>query len=194
MAQIDAIKELRDKTGASISEVKRAIDEAGGDAEKALRLLELALGAKASQKSGRATNEGVVDCYVHSDRKIGVLVEALCETDFVARTEEFRAFVHDVALHIAAMNPMYIRREDVPEETVEAERRLIAEEVSRLSKPKEVIEQIISGKLENHLNDILLLNQPFVKNQDKTVGEVLSEVAGKFGENVRISRFIRFAL
>ena len=166
---------LREKTGASISEVRNALVSADGDIARALQILERSLGERGSRKAERETKQGIVDCYVHSDRKIGVLVEVLCETDFVARTSEFKALAHDIALHIAAMNPLYIRKEDIPQEVIEAER----------------------GTIENpdkHFADVSLLTQPFVKNADKTVGEVLAEAAGKFGENIRIGRFIRFAL
>lgn len=168
---------LREKTGASISEVRNALITSGGDTERALQILERSLGERGSKKAERETRQGIVDCYIHSDRKIGVLVEVLCETDFVARTSEFKALAHDVALHIAAMNPLYIRKEDVPSEVKDAERQVVGEE-----------------KLEKHLVEMSLVTQAFVKNPDKTVGEVLNEAAGKFGENIRIGRFIRFAL
>lgn len=194
MISTDAIKTLRSKTGASISDVKAALEKSGGDIERAFQALERSLGERGGSKIMRSTREGVIDCYIHSDRKIGVLVELLCETDFVARTEEFRLLAHDVALHIAAANPLYIRREDVPAEVVEAERRLVEEEAGQLAKPREIIEQIITGKMEKHFGDISLYTQPFVKNPDKTVGDIIVETAGKFGENIKVNRFVRFSL
>ncbi|MDO8499992.1 MAG: elongation factor Ts [bacterium] len=194
MISVEDIKELREKTGAGISEVRSALMEAKGDKERAMKVLERSLGARGGKKSERATRGGVVDCYIHSDHKIGVLIEVLCETDFVARNVEFKTFVHDVAMHIAATNPLYIRREDVPEDVIRAERRLIEEGVLTMQKPKEILEQIISGKMDSHFKDITLMDQPFVKDPDKTIGQVVLEAAGKFGENIKISRFIRFAL
>jgi len=194
MITTEAIKNLRAKTGASISDVKAALEKGGGDIDRAFQILERSLGERGGSKVTRLTHEGIVDCYLHSDKKIGVLVELLCETDFVARTEEFRALAHDIALHIAACNPLYVGREDVPAEIVEAERRFAEEEASRLVKPKEIIEQIISGKLEKHFGEISLLTQPFVKNQDKTIGDIITEAAGKFGENIKVGRFVRFSI
>ena len=194
MTSVDDIKEIREKTGAGISEVRTALIEAKGDKERALKILARALGAKGGKKSERTAKEGIVDCYIHSDHKIGVLIEMNCETDFVARNVEFRAFVHDIAMHIAAMNPLYVSREDIPEDVRRAERRFVEEEVSAMPKSKEIMDQIIAGKLESHFKGITLLDQPFAKNPDKTINEVVQEAAGKFGENIRVSRFIRFAL
>lgn len=194
MIRTEDIKELRAETGAGISEVRKALEEAGGDKTRALQILERSLSLRGGKKSDRETKAGIVDCYIHSDRRIGVLLELLCETDFVARTPEFQAFAHDIALHIAAMNPLYLRKDDVPAGIVEAERRLVSEEVMQMQKPKEVLDQIISGKLESRFSQMCLLDQPFVKNPDKTVGETLLGASGKFGENMKVGRFIRFAL
>ncbi len=194
MINIDDIKEVREITGAGVSEVRTALIEAKGDKERALKILERALGARGERKSERTAKEGIVDCYIHSDHKIGVLLEVNCETDFVARNTEFQTFVHDIAMHIAAMNPLYIRRQDVPEGVVLDEQRLIEEEVSTMRKPKETMDKIVAGKLESHFQDMTLLDQPFVKNPDKTIDEIVREASGKFGENIKISRFIRFAL
>lgn len=187
------IKLLREETGASISEIRNALLAAGGDLAKARQVIERALGDRAKKKLDRETKSGVVDCYVHSDRKIGVLVEVACETDFVARNEEFRAFAHDIALHIAAVNPLYVRREEIPEDVAVAERRLVEEEVAALGKVKDIADQIITGKMESHFGGICLYSQPFVKNQDKTVGEVIAEASGKFGEHIKVNRFVRFS-
>lgn len=194
MIRTEDIKELRAETGAGISEVRKALEEARGDKARALQLLERSLLVRGGKKSERETRAGIVDCYIHSDRRIGVLLELFCETDFVARTSEFQSFAHDIALHVAAMSPLYVRKEDVPVDVLEAERRLITEEVAKMPKSKEILEQIISGKLESNFSQICLLQQPFVKNPDKTVGEILLETSGKFGENMKVGRFVRFAL
>lgn len=194
MIRTEDIKTLRAETGASISDVKAALEEAGGDVIRAAQILERAMGERGGKKNSRETHAGVVDCYVHTDKKMGVMLELLCETDFVARTDEFRALAHDIALHIAAMNPLYLDPKDAPSEVVDAERRLVVEDAVGLAKPREVIDQIVAGKLAKHFEESSLLTQPYVKNQDKTVGEVLVEAAGKFGENIRVGRFIRFSL
>lgn len=194
MIRVEDIRELRAETGASISEVRQALLDSGGDKSRARQALERAMSAKGIRKAERETRAGVIDHYIHSDRKIGVLAELLCETDFVARTVEFQTLAHDICMHIAAMSPLYIRREDIPDNVVGVEKRVIEEETLKLAKPKAILDQIVSGKLDSHFKAISLLDQAFVKNPDKTVGELLQEAAGKFGENVRVSRFIRFEL
>ena len=180
LVSTEDIKMLREETGASIGEIRKALIAADGDYERAKHALSRALGLKGQEKAGRKTAAGVIDAYVHPDRRIGVLVELSCETDFVARNEAFRALAHEIALHIAAMNPLYVRREDVPESVIAAERRLIEEEVIKLGKPSHMTETIVSGKLESHFKDISLLAQPFVKDPDKSVNEIVSEASGKF--------------
>ncbi len=181
-------------TGAGIVDCKKALDEANGDLVKAAEILRKKGIAKAGSKGERATNEGIVDSYIHGNGRVGVLVEVLCETDFVARTDQFKEFVHDVAMQVAATNPLYVSPEQIPAEVIEKERELAIAEFAGSSKPKEVVEKIAMGKLEKYYSDVCLLNQPYIKDEDRTVGELLKEMIAKTGENVQIKRFSRFAL
>jgi len=194
MILANQIKELREKTGASISDVKKALEENGGDMDKAYAWLERKLGSSAVKKAGREIKAGLIEAYVHSNGRIGSLVEVGCETDFVARNPQFREFAHDIAMHIAAMSPVYLSIEMVPQNLWEAERMRVAEEVRGLNKPAHILEEIIDGKLKAHFGALSLLSQPFIKDQDKTVGDVVNETIGKFGENIKIGRFIRFEI
>jgi len=191
---MNTISELRAMTGAGIVDCKKALDEAGGDLQKAAELLRKKGIAKAGSKGERATKEGLVDSYIHGNGKVGVLVEVQCETDFVARTEQFKDFVHEVALQISATNPLYVSRDMIPAEVVEKEKELAMHEFDGSSKPKEVIEKIATGKLEKYYSEVCLLDQAFIKDEDKTVGELLKETIAKTGENIQIKRFARFAL
>lgn len=188
------VQELRAMTGAGIVDCKKALEEAGGDVAKAAELLRKKGIAKAGSKGERATKEGLVDSYIHGNGKVGVLVEVQCETDFVARTEPFKEFVHEIALQISATNPLYVSRDMIPAEVVEKEKELAMHEFDGSSKPKEVIEKIASGKLEKYYSEVCLLDQSFIKDEDKTVGELLKETIAKTGENVIIKRFSRFSL
>ncbi|HTM69187.1 MAG TPA: translation elongation factor Ts [Candidatus Binatia bacterium] len=194
MPDMNTISELRAMTGAGIVDCKKALDEAGGDLQKAAELLRKKGIAKAGSKGERATKEGLVDSYIHGNGKVGVLVEVQCETDFVARTEQFKDFVHEVALQISATNPLYVSRDMIPAEVVEKEKELAMHEFDGSSKPKEVIEKIATGKLEKYYSEVCLLDQAFIKDEDKTVGELLKETIAKTGENIQIKRFARFAL
>jgi elongation factor Ts len=194
MISANQIKELREKTGASISDVKKALEENGGDMDKAYAWLERKLGSSAVKKAGREIKAGLIEAYIHSNGRIGSLVEVGCETDFVARNPQFREFAHDIAMHIAAMSPVYLSIETVPQNLWEAERMRVAEEVRGLNKPAHILEEIIDGKLKAHFGALSLLSQPFIKDQDKTVGDVVNETIGKFGENIKIGRFIRFEI
>ncbi|KPJ85157.1 elongation factor Ts [Parcubacteria bacterium SG8_24] len=194
MIDTKTISELRSRTAAGIVDCKKALEEAGGDLEVAAELLRKKGIAKAGKKGERATNQGLVEAYVHGNGKVGVLVEVLCETDFVARNEQFRAFVHDLALQIAAANPLYVNREAIPPETLEKERELSGEEFAGSGKPQEVIEKIVAGKLEKYFAEVCLLDQPFIKDEDVTIGELLQEKIATIGENMQIKRFVRFAL
>ncbi len=194
MADTNTISELRAMTGAGIVDCKKALDEAGGDVTKAAEILRKKGIAKAGSKGERATKEGLVDSYIHGNGKVGVLLEVQCETDFVARTEQFKDFVHEVALQISATNPLYVSREQIPSEVVEKEKELSMHEFDGSSKPKEVIEKIAAGKIEKYFSEVCLLDQAFIKDEDKTVGELLKETIAKTGENIQIKRFSRFAL
>lgn len=190
----DHIKQLREKTGAGISDIKKALEESDGDFNKAFALIERKLGSSAAKRAGRETMAGVVEAYVHANGRIGVLVELFCETDFVARNPQFKELAHDLALHIAAMAPLYLSLESVPQEIWQAEKARFSEEAKTLQKPSHLIEEIIDGKLKSHFAALTLLSQPFVKDQDKTVGDIVNASIGRFGENIRVGRFSRLEL
>ena len=194
MSDMKTISELRAQTGAGIVDCQKALTEAGGDLTKAAELLRKKGIAKAGSKGERATREGLVDSYIHGNGKVGVLVEVQCETDFVARTEQFKQFVHEVALQVSATNPLYVSRDQIPVEVIEKEKEISMHEFDGSSKPKEVIEKIASGKLEKYYSEVCLLDQAFIKDEDKTVGELLKETIAKTGENMTIKRFSRFSL
>ena len=191
MAQIEAskVKELRDKTGAGMMDCKKALIECEGDFEKAVKYLREKGIADASKRSGRSTKEGMVYSYIHPGSKLGVLVEINCETDFVARTDDFQAFAKDVSMHVAASNPQYVKREEVPESIVAAEKEILMTQAKDSGKPLNVLEKIIEGKIDKFYSQICLLEQPFVKDMNITIGELLKELIGKIGENVQIRRF-----
>ena len=186
------IAELRAKTGIGMMECKKALVEVGGDESKAMEILKKSGTLKAMKRADRETNAGIVESYVHSDGRIGVLVEVLAETDFVAKNDEFKAFAHDVALHVAAMNPRFVSKEDVPAEEVEKERADFVDEVAKSGKPKDIADKIVEGKLSKYLDEICLLNQPFVKDPSMTINDLLTEKISKIGEKITISRFCRF--
>jgi elongation factor Ts len=188
------VKTLRERTGAGMMECKKCLTEAEGDMDKAMELLKQKGLAQAEKKAGRTAAEGVVTSYIHGNGKIGVLVEINCETDFVAKNEDFQTFARDIAMHVAASSPEYVRREDIPEERVQAEKDLVKtqSEETIAGKPDNVVEQILEGKLNKNLSAITLLDQPFVKDPDKTVDEITKELVAKLGENVRVRRFERF--
>ncbi|QER41713.1 translation elongation factor Ts [Thermodesulfobacterium sp. TA1] len=194
MAQIsvDLIKQLRERTAAGFSDCKKALEEAGGDIEKAVDILRKKGLAIAAKRAGKATSEGVVAAYIHSNKKIGVLVEVNCETDFVARTEEFQQFAHDVAMQIAATNPVAVTREEVPQEVVEREKKIYEEQVRESGKPENVIPKIVEGKMEKFYKENVLLEQPFIKNPEVTIQDLLNELIAKTGERIVIKRFARF--
>lgn len=190
----EQIKALREKTGAGISDVKKALEECGGDIEKAVSWLERKLGSFAVKKSGRDIKAGLVESYVHSNDRIGSLVEIGCETDFVARNPQFKAFAHDIAMHIAAMNPIYLSFDFIPKEVWDAEKSSFEEKVRGTGKPEHILGEIIDGKLKAHFGPMCLLSQQFIKDQDKTIADLINEVIGKFGENIKIGRFVRFEI
>lgn len=186
------VKRLRDLTGAGIMDCKRALQEADGDLERAIELLRKRGLADAKKRAGREAREGVVDAYIHMNGRLGVLIEVSCETDFVANTPEFRSLVRELAMQVAASDPRWIDREDVPEDVVEGERKLYEEQAREDGKPAQVVSKIIEGKLEAFFKDHCLLQQPFIKDDGVAVGDLVSEVAAKVGENVRVRRFARF--
>jgi elongation factor Ts len=189
------VKELRDRTGSGIMDAKTALQEAAGDADKAVEILRVRGQASAAKRGGRAAAEGVIASYVHAGGKIGVLVEVNCETDFVARTNEFQEFAREVALHVAAANPLYISDEDVPDEIREAELRVLREQAASEGKPENVQEKIVEGRLSKWLEDVVLLHQSHVnedKHGGKTLEQLRTELAASTGENVVVRRFVRF--
>ncbi len=188
----ERVVELRRRTGAGIMDCKTALAEADGDIEKAIEILRKRGVAKAAKKAERPTAAGVVEAYIHPGERLGVLLEVDVETDFVARNQDFRRFVRDIAMHIAACDPLAIDRNGIPPEAVEREKRIYEEQIAQSGKPANVITKIVQGKLEKFYADVCLLEQQFVKAPEKTVGEYLKENIAKFGENIVIRRFVRF--
>ena len=192
------IKALREKTGAGMMECKAALTEATGDESKAIEILRKRGLATATKKSGRVAAEGVVDSYIHAGGKIGVLLEVNCETDFVARTEQFKGFVHDLAMHITAAEPRYITKEDVPAEVLDKEREIALEQArldpKNANKPEQVVQQIVEGRLSKFYQETCLMEQPFIKDQNITVAELVRRAISNTGENVRVRRFTRFKM
>ncbi|MDP9409712.1 MAG: translation elongation factor Ts [Actinomycetota bacterium] len=191
---IEKIKQLREETAAGMMDVKRALDESGGDVEGARKVLRERGQAIAAKKSSRAATEGLIDAYVHFNGRVGVLVEVNCETDFVARTPEFKEFVRDVALHVASMRPLCVAPEDLPAGAVEEERAVIEKQVAEMGKPENISKQITEGRMRKWVSEQALLTQPFVKDTDKTVGDLLQDTIQKVGENVVVRRFVHYEL
>lgn len=196
MAKIDLklIQELRDRTGLGMMDCKKALQEADGDIEQAIEILRKKGAAIAAKRAGRETSEGIVHAYIHPGSKIGVLVEINCETDFVARNENFIQFANDVAMHIAAMRPLYLQPEEVDSKFLEHEKNILKEQLAGSGKPEKVIEQILEGKINKLYEEICLLKQSFVKNDQLTIEQLQAELVAKTGENIRIKRFCRFEI
>lgn len=188
------IAELRNKTSLPMMECKKALVEAGGDENKAIEILRKKGFSKAAEKSNRVTGSGLIDSYIHHNGKIGVLIEVLCETDFVAKNDDFKEFVHEVALHIAAANPKFINRKEIPSQVIEEEKNNFQKEDSLKNKPADIIEKIIAGKMEKYYQENCLMDQAYIKDEDKTIDELLKELIAKTGENIVISRFKRIEL
>ncbi len=188
------VKKLREMTGAGVLDCKKALQETGGDIEKAIEFLRKKGIAGASKKLHRETLEGMVDSYIHPGNRVGVLLEVNCETDFVARTDDFKTLVHDLAMHIAAMSPRYVSREDIPADVLEKEKEILREQARQTGKPDHVIEKIVEGRLEKFFEENCLLEQNFVKNPDMTIEDYIKTYIAKLGENIRVKRFIRFEL
>jgi elongation factor Ts len=190
----EMVKELREKTGAGVMDCKKALAEAEGDLEKAIDYLRQKGLSDAAKRTGRTASEGSIGSYIHPGGKIGVLLEVNCESDFVARTEEFQTLVKDLCMHIAAANPQYLRREDVPEAVIEREKNIYIAQAKEGGKPERIVERIVQGKLEKFFQDICLLEQRFVKDPDIAVGDLVSGKIAKLGENIVIRRFQRYQL
>jgi elongation factor Ts len=193
---IEKIKQLREETAAGMMDVKNALEESGGDLDGARRVLRERGQALAAKKSSREASEGLIDAYVHFNGRVGVLVEVNCETDFVARTPEFREFAHNVALHVASAQPqpLAVAPEDIPAEEVEEERRIVEKQVAEMGKPEEIERRIVEGRMQKWISERALLTQPFVKDPERTVGDLLQETVQKVGENVVVRRFTRYAI
>ncbi|HSG32690.1 MAG TPA: translation elongation factor Ts [Thermodesulfobacteriota bacterium] len=196
MAEISAqmVKEIRDATGAGFVDCKNALTETDGNAEKAIEILRIKGLAKASKKTGRATPEGTVTSYIHAGGKIGVLLEVNCETDFVARNDEFQEFTREVAMQIAAANPTYVSEEDVPEEVLNKEREIMKAQVIEEGKPEKVADKIVDGKISKYLQENCLVNQIYIRDSKKKISDLLSDLIAKVGENIQIRRFQRYQL
>ncbi len=189
-----AVRDLREKTGAGMMDCKKALTENGGDVEKATDWLRKKGLSQADKKASRTAAEGVVQAYIHGDGKIGVLVEVNCETDFVARTEDFKSFVKDVALHIAATNPLYLSQDQVDSNLIAKEKEVFKAQALASGKPANVVEKMVEGRIAKFLNEICLMDQPFVKDPDKTVSQIQKEMVAKLGENIAIRRFVRLMM
>jgi len=191
---LELIKKIRERTGAGMVAVKKAIDEAGGDEEKAIEILRKQGAGKALKRADKEAKEGVIVSYIHSNNKVGTLIKLLCETDFVARNEEFQQLAKDIAMHVTALNPKFIKSEDVSEELVEKEKEIWKAQLAQEGKPAEMLEKIMLGKEKKFREESALLTQPFVKDPQKTVGDLIVENVGKMGENIQIGEMTRFEL
>ncbi len=188
------VKELRDKTNAGMMDCKRALGDTEGDLEKAVDLLRQKGLAVAAKRADRATSEGTVESYIHAGGKLGVMVEVGCETDFVAKTDDFVAFAKDVAMHVAAAAPVAVTREEVPEDLVEREREIYVNQAKEAGKPDNIIDKIVTGKVDKYVSESCLMEQKFVKNPDLSIQDLLNELIAKMGENISVKRFARFQL
>jgi elongation factor Ts len=196
MAEVTAemVKTLREKTGAGIMECKSALNEAGGNFDKAVEILRKKGIASASKKIGRTAVEGLIEAYIHAGSKIGVMVEINCETDFVARTSDFKMFAKDIAMQIAAANPMYVDRESVPAAIIEKEKEIYAEQSKASGKPATVIEKMVQGKLDKFYKEVCLLEQSYIRDPNVVIGDLLKSMIAKVGENIIIRRFVRYQI
>jgi elongation factor Ts len=188
------VKQLRDATGAGMMECKAALTEAGGNIEEATTILRKRGLAQATKKAGRSTNEGSIGSYIHMGGKIGVLVEINCESDFVARTEDFQNLAREVAMHIAAASPLYVRREEIPGDVLEREREIYRAQMKDQNKPPQVVDKIVEGKLNSYFEQVCLLDQPSIRDPKVTIGQIVQQAIAKLGENIAIPRFVRFKL
>ncbi len=189
-----AVKELREKTGAGMLDCKKALEEANGDITKAIEVLREKGLAAAANKAGRVATEGVVESYIHGGGRIGVLVEINCETDFVGKTDQFKEFARDIAMHIAASNPRYVAREEVPAEEIEKEKEILKAQALNEGKPEKIVEKMVEGRIGKFYEEFCLLEQSFIKDPDKTIATLLKEKISTIGENISIRRFVRYEL
>lgn len=189
---VDKVRELREKTGAGMMACKRALEEAGGDTEKAINILREKGAAVLAKREAKATTEGLVECYIHTGSKIGVLVELNCETDFVAKTDDFKELARDIAMQIAWSQPEYISREDIPEHKLEKEKEIHRQWAVNHGKPETAIPKIVEGRMEKFFSTVVLMDQPFIKDEEKTIGELIREKVAKLAEKLMVRRFVRY--
>jgi len=188
------VKELREATGAGVLDCKKALEASGGDLEKAKAYLREKGLAAAAKKAGRVAKEGLIEAYVHTGGRVGALIQLDCETDFVARTEEFKALAHDLAMQVVAAKPLYLAPEDIPPDVLEEEKNVYRAQARDAGKPEHIMERIVEGKLQKHFQEVCLMRQPFIKDDDLTVQDILTRTIAKLGENIVMRRFARFAL
>ncbi len=194
MVDIEKLKQLREETLLSLEDCKMALEKANGDLEKA-RIILRELGKESlKDRSQRETKAGIVSCYQHSNKKIGVLVELNCETDFVAKSEEFKKLAHELSLQIAALKPLFLKEEDIPPEILEKEKNIYLNQLKEQNKPKEILNKIVEGKLAKYKNEVCLLNQPWIKDEKRKISDLIKEYQAKFGEKIEIKRFVRFEI
>jgi len=191
---IDKIKQLRQETSVSLSQCKKALEEAGGDIDKSKELLRKWGEKLAGKRGGRETSQGIIEAYIHANKKIGVLVEVKCETDFVAKNDDFKEFAHNLALHIAAVNPLYITEDEIPKELIEKEKEIYKEQMAKENKKPEMMDKIIDGKIAKYKKEIVLLSQTYIKDESQTIEGLLNEAIAKIGENITINRFVRLEI
>ncbi len=190
----DLLKELRDNTGAGMMDIKAALEEAGNDKDKALEILRKKGQSKVLKKADRVAKEGIIESYIHAGGRVGVLLELNTETDFVARTDDFKALAKEIALHIAAANPLYVNISDVPEEVIEKEKEIYKEQAKESGKPAEIVEKMTEGRLQKYYEEVCLMEQPFVREPEKKVKDLIAANVAKLGENIVVRRFVRFHL
>ena len=186
------VKALRERTGAGMMDCKKALQESNGDVERAIEYLRKRGLATAAKRAGKAANQGLVHAYIHGGGRLGVLIEVNCETDFVAKTEDFQELVHNLAMQVAASRPEYVAREDVPEEVIAKEKEILREQALNEGKPEKIVDKIITGRLEKFYQEVCLMEQPFIKDMDRTVQDLINEIVGKLGEKIVVRRFVRY--
>lgn len=194
MIRAELVQQLRERTGVGMMECKKALEEAGGDVTKAIEILRKSGAAKAVKKGDRSAAEGLIEAYIHTGGKVGVLLRLQCETDFVARNELFKQLAHDICLHIAGMKPLYVSLEEIPEEVRESEKRIYTEQFEGSGKPNEIVQKIVEGKMQNYAAETVLLEQPYVKDGDKKVKDIINEYILKLGENIKVGGFVRYEI
>jgi elongation factor Ts len=194
MVTIDQIKKLRDETGISLAEIKKALEETNGDVEKAKELLRIVGQKNLYKKSDRETKAGLIEAYVHQSGTTGVMLDIRCETDFVAKNPDFKALAHEICLQIAAMKPLYLKEEEIPAEIIDGETRIYQEQLKDSGKPEKIVAQVLEGKLNKYKAEISLLSQAWVKDDSKTIKNLIEDAVGKLGENIEVKRFSRFEI